>query len=99
MRPRAYPFLSNPAQVQGRLEGDLLTLWVDSDFTRVMVGKAATLRAVAAAAGAIVGQPVRCAVSVGVPPAPTPAAPGQEHDNLEDLLALGQRFDSIIIKE
>lgn len=94
-----YPFLSNPAQVQGRLEGDLLTLWVDSDFTRVMVGKAATLRAVAAAAGAIVGQPVRCAVSVGVPPAPTPAAPGQEHDNLEDLLALGQRFDSIIIKE
>ena len=94
-----YPFLSNPAQVQGRLEGDLLTLWVDSDFTRVMVGKAATLRAVAAAAGAIVGQPVRCAVSVGVPPAPTPAVPGQEHDNLEDLLALGQRFDSIIIKE
>ena len=42
---------------------------------------------------------VKTAVSVGVPPAPTPAAPGQEHDNLEDLLALGQRFDSIIIKE
>lgn len=94
-----YPFLSNPAQVQGRLEGDLLTLWVDSDFTRVMVGKAATLRAVAAAAGAIVGQPVRCAVSVGVPPAPAPMASAPEHDNLEDLLALGQQFDSIIIKE
>ena len=57
-----YPFLSNPAQVQGRLRRNLLTLWVDSDFTRVMVGKAATLRAVAAAAGAIVGarSAVRC---------------------------------------
>ena len=52
----SYPFLSDPAQVQGRLEGDLLTLWTDSDFTRAMVGKPATLRAVKAAAAAILGR-------------------------------------------
>ena len=101
--PMSYPFLSDPAQVQGRLEGDLLTLWTDSDFTRAMVGKPATLRAVKAAAAAILGREVRCTVSVGKAP-PVRAASGVSapaegtHDKLDDLLAAGRQYDSVIIR-
>lgn len=92
-----YPFLSNPAMVQGRLEGDRLTLWVDSDFTRNMVGKTTTLDAVRQTAGEVLGRTVRCTVSVGQAPSISAAGPGAEHDNLDDLVALGQQFDSIIV--
>ena len=76
-----YTFLTNPAMVQGRLEGGKLVLWVESDFVRSMVGKPAVLQAVAAAAQARLGLNVACAVSVGKPPevspgpASAPAAP------------------------
>ena len=96
--PAVYPFLSNPAAVQGRLENDLLTLWVDSEFTKNMVGGAAVLAELARLASNRTGSAVRCAVKVGKAPAEQQAAP-QEHDNLDDLLAMGQQFDNIIIEE
>lgn len=104
--PSVYPFLSNPAMVQGRLEGGLLTLWVDSEFTRGMVSKPQVLTAVTQGATAMVGSEVRCSVKIGVAPPVAPCAPPSsppqqqppERDNLDDLLAFGQQFDSIIIK-
>ncbi len=95
--PAVYPFLSNPAMVQGRLGGGVFTLWVDSEFTRGMVNKPDLTSAVEAAVSAAAGGPVRCAVKVGKAPAAQAAA--SERDNLDDLLAFGQQFDNIIIKE
>ena len=95
-----YPFLSNPSAVQGVLENGTLTLWVDTEFTKSMVGTAALLSALEQMAGNQTGGPVHCAVKVGTPPkaAERPQAPA-EHDNLDDLLAMGQQFDNIIIQE
>ncbi len=105
-----YTFLNNPSMVQGRLEGDALTLWVESEFVKNMVGKPAVLEAVGALASSMTGRTVRCTVSVGKPPALQPggaepvspaaesSAPA-EHDKLDDLMALGAQFDNIIIQE
>lgn len=96
--PAVYPFLSNPAAVQGRLEDGVLTLWVDNEFTKSMVGGAHILEELARLASEQTGSPVRCAVKVGKAPEQVPQAP-VEHDNLDDLLAMGQQFDNIIIEE
>lgn len=97
--PAVYPFLSNPAAVQGRLENDVLTLWVDNEFTKNMVGGAHILEELARLATEQTGSPVRCIVKVGKAPARTEAPSGAEHDNLDDLLAMGRQFDNIIIEE
>lgn len=98
--PAVYPFLSNPSAVQGILEDGVLTLWVDTDFTKSMVGTAAVLDSLERMAGTQIGQAVRCTVKVGAPPKVAPAAQQPaEHDHLEDLLAMGQQFDNIIIEE
>lgn len=96
--PAEYPFLSNPASVQGRIEDGVLTLWVIDEFIKDMVGKASILEELARLASTQVGKPVRCAVKVGKAPAEQ-AASQQKHDNLDDLLALGRQFDNIIIEE
>lgn len=96
--PAVYPFLSNPAAVQGRLEDGVLTLWVDNEFTKNMVGGAHILEELARLASEQTGKAVRCVVKVGRAPAQAPQAPA-EHDNLDDLLAMGQQFDNIIIEE
>ncbi len=99
--PAVYPFLSNPSAVRGVLEDGVLTLWVDTEFTKSMVGSAALLSALEQMTGTQTGTPVRCAVKVGTPPqsgGPTGAG-AAEHDNLDDLLAMGQQFDNIIIEE
>ena len=56
---------------------------------------------VQAQAQARTGGPVQVRVQVGKAPAEgsAPGAPAAEHDNLDDLLALGRQFDNIIIKE
>ena len=98
-----YTFLANPAMVQGRAEGNMLTLYAESDFTRSMINKPGILSAVAQAASARLGGQMRVTVTVGqAPPAASaPAAPAADppaHDKLDDLLAFGQQFDNIIIK-
>ena len=100
--PAVYPFLSNPAMVQGRLEDGVLTLWVKDEFTKSMVGGASILEELGRLASAQTGVPARCAVKVGkAPAAPAAAAPAQaaEHDKLDDLLAFSRQFDNIIIQE
>ncbi|OUO40029.1 DNA polymerase III subunit gamma/tau [Flavonifractor sp. An306] len=96
--PAEYPFLSNPASVQGRIEDGVLTLWVIDEFIKDMVGKASILEELARLASTQIGKPVRCAVKVGKAPAEQVDA-RQKHDNLDDLLALGRQFDNIIIEE
>ena len=98
-----YTFLANPAMVQGRAEGNMLTLYAESDFTRSMINKPGILSVVAQAASARLGGQMRVTVTVGqAPPAASaPAAPAADppaHDKLADLLAFGQQFDNIIIK-
>ena len=98
-----YTFLANPAMVQGRAEGNMLTLYAESDFTRSMINKPGILSVVAQAASARLGGQMRVTVTVGqAPPAASaPAAPAADppaHDKLDDLLAFGQQFDNIIIK-
>ena len=100
-----YTFLNNPTMVQGRLEGDTLTLWVESEFVKSMVGKPAVLETVSTVTATMTGGTVRCTVSVGKPPAvrtksASPAEEGPaERDRLDDLMALGAQFDNIIIQE
>ena len=98
-----YTFLANPAMVQGRAEGNMLTLYAESDFTRSMINKPGILSVVAQAASARLGGQMRVTVTVGqAPPAASapvaPAADPPAHDKLDDLLAFGQQFDNIIIK-
>lgn len=96
--PAEYPFLSNPASVQGRIADGVLTLWVVDEFIKDMVGKNSILEELARLASSQVGNPVRCVIKVGKAPEEEPAL-GQEHDNLDDLLAMGQQFGNIIIEE
>ncbi|MEA4955768.1 MAG: DNA polymerase III subunit gamma/tau [Pseudoflavonifractor sp.] len=92
-----YSFLSNPVMVKGTLDSPVLTLWAQNDFVKNMVSKPGILAAVEKAAGLLPGAPYRAVVTVGEPLA---AAPGFESgDKLEELLAMGQQFDNIIIKE
>lgn len=103
-----YMFLK---KAQGRVEDGVLSLYVDSDFTRAMVNKPVVTDPVLAAAQVLLGAVHRVAVVVGVPPSANPAspvripaeepapAPAEAVDKLDELLAMGRQFDNIIIKE
>ena len=102
-----YPYLSNPEAVQGRLTGEKLTLWVDSEFTRMLISRPNVLAQVARAAESILGHPVHCTAAVGSAPAPggdapgapaPAAAPAAETDALDDLVEAGRGFDNVTIR-
>ncbi|HJC40840.1 MAG TPA: DNA polymerase III subunit gamma/tau [Candidatus Intestinimonas pullistercoris] len=97
----AWSFLGNAGMVQGSWSGSTLTLWVDDELVKGVVSRPAVLEAVQAQAQARTGGPVQVRVQVGKAPAEgsAPGASAAEHDNLDDLLALGRQFDNIIIKE
>ena len=94
-----YSFLSNPAMVKGTADGPILTLWAQSDFVKNMISKPGILAAVENAAKLLPGGPYRVVVTIGAPPAPVTAAPAGGGDKLDELLALGEQFDNIIIEE
>lgn len=107
-----YSFLSNPAMVRGTTDGSLLTLWAQNDFVKSMISKPGIVAIVEKAAQALPGAPYRVAVTVGTPPAgaDVPAAPSannapveepedEDHDRLDDLLALGDELGGIITTE
>lgn len=92
----AWSFLGNSSMVQGHLEPGVLTLWVDDELVKGVVSRPAVLEAIRVLAQAKLGEAVRVQVRVGKPPA---GASASTHDNLDDLLAMGRRFDNITIKE
>ena len=82
--------------VQGSLESGVLTLWVDDELVKGVVSRPAVLETIRTLAQARLGGPVRVQAKVGKAPA---GGAETAHDNLDDLLAMGQRFDNITIKE
>lgn len=104
--PSVLPYLNNPAKVTGVWKNGLLTLWVDSEFTRSMLNKPAVLEGLTAAAAALFGGQPKVSVVTGQPPAREKAAPRppeqerppqQEGDALDELLAFGE-YDNIVIQ-
>ena len=94
--------------MQGRLEQNILTLWVENDFIKTMVSTPGLLDTLGSLASAQTGCSVRCSVKISqAPPAsvqpapaqPGPAAPPPEHDKLDDLLALGAQLGGIVVEE
>lgn len=90
----------------GRVEEGTLNLYVDTDFTRNMLNKPTVMEPLTAGADAILGENHRVAFVVGEAPAasaasvPSPAAaPSESGDALDDLLAMSQQFDNIIVTE
>ena len=94
-----YTFLADPDMAVGILQNGVLDVWTDSDFVKGMLEKPSVLDPMTAAAQAVAGSPVRIYVKVGKPSSPPAPAGAPEHDNLDDLLALGRQFDNIDIKE
>ena len=92
----AWSFLGNTGMVQGSLENGVLTLWVDDELVKGVVSRPAVLETIRTLAQARLSGPVRVQAKVGKAPAGGAEA---AHDNLDDLLAMGQRFDNITIKE
>ena len=92
----AWSFLGNAGMVHGVLEGGVLTLWVDDELVKGVVSRPAVMETIRTLAQARLGGPVRIQAKVGKAPAGE-AEP--VHDKLDDLLAMGQRFDNITIKE
>ena len=104
--PSVLPYLNNPAKVTGVWKNGLLTLWVDTEFTRSMLNKPAILEGLAQAASDTFGTQARVSVVTGKAPAedsvpapvPAPAAEQSAPDALDELLAFGAQFDNIIIQ-
>lgn len=102
------PYFNNQAKVVGTWKPGVLTLWVDTEFTKNMLSKPTVTGPLAQAAQARFETPVRIELKVGKPteqaqpqaaPAaqPAPAAPEQE-DPMKELLAFGEQFDNIVIQ-
>ena len=104
--PSVIPYLHNPDKVAGVWKNGMLTLWVDSEFTRSMLNKPAVLEGLAGAAAAVFGGAPQVSVVTGKPPAegdtpPQPPAPQEAPpagDALDELLAFGGQFDNIVIQ-
>lgn len=98
--PTVMPYLNNSAKVTGVWKNGMLTLWVDSEFTRSMLNKPAVLEKLARAAADTFGGQARVSVVTGTPPPAEPAAsaPAPEKDPLDDLLSFGGQFDNITIQ-
>ena len=92
----AWSFLGNSSMVQGHLEPGVLTLWVDDELVKGVVSRPAVLEAIRVLAQTKLGEAVRVQARVGKSSA---GASVSTHDNLDDLLAMGRRFDNITIKE
>jgi len=67
-----------------------------SDLVKGVVSRPAVLEAIRVLAQAKLGEAVRVQARVGKSSA---GASVSTHDNLDDLLAMGRRFDNITIKE
>ncbi len=95
--PSVYPYLNNSGKVAGVWKNGLLTLWVDSEFTRTMLNKPQVLEELAKAAAAAFGGQPRVSVVTGKPPEEGAPAREPRRDALDELTAFG-KFDNITIQ-
>ena len=95
--PSVLPLLHNPSKVTGVWKNQLLTLWVDSEFTRERLNRPAVLQPISQAAAEFFGTPpAQLSVAVGQPPAE--AASSGKRDALDDLLAFSAQYDNIKVQ-
>lgn len=92
----------NPEKTVGTWKNGVLTLWVDSAFTKAMLNKPNITEVLAQAAGQRFGGQARVAFQIGKP-SPEDLGSGQapeagQRDALDALLEFGEQFDNIIIK-
>ncbi|MBU5434426.1 DNA polymerase III subunit gamma/tau [Pseudoflavonifractor sp. MSJ-37] len=102
------PQLTDPAKVEGRLDGDHIVLWCADEMTKGLMSLPQVGASLTKAASGVTGRTIQCVVKEGkAPPEETAAVPASvpapsetapDHDALDDLLAAGERYDSIIIK-
>ncbi len=103
-----FPYLNNANKVTGVWKNGSLTLWTDTEFTRSMLNKPAVLHALTQAAQASFGgSPAVSVVTGKAPPqeaqpepmsaAPAPAQTAEQKQALDQLLAMGEQFDNIVI--
>ena len=100
--PSTGPYLVNPEKTVGTWKNGVLTLWVDSAFTKAMLNKPNITEVLAQAAGQRFGGQARVAFQIGKP-SPEDLGTGQapeagQRDALDALLEFGEQFDNIIIK-
>jgi len=95
--PSVYPYLNNPNKVAGVWKNGLLTLWVDSEFTRSMLNKPPVLEGLKKAAAAAFGGEPQVSVVTGKPPEEPMEGPPVQKDALDELTAFG-KFDNITIQ-
>ena len=103
--PSVMPYFNNPDKVTGTWKPGVLTLWVESEFTKTMLNKPMVVEPLTQAAQARFGGPARVEFKVGKAPKDVPAAPSQPaaassstEDALNALLAFGEQFDNIVIQ-
>ena len=95
---------SNPAQLFGRLDGEVLHLYVDvsgSEINYNLVARPKNLKLVEELCAGITGGNVRCRVERGLPPEAAealPAAPEPPPDSFEALLSLSA-LDGVTIED
>lgn len=103
-----FPYLNNANKVTGVWKNGSLTLWTDTEFTRSMLNKPAVLHALTQAAQASFGGSPAVSVVTGeappqeaqpepAPAAPAPAQTAEQKQALDQLLAMGEQFDNIVI--
>ena len=92
MGPGTFALLSNPKTTVGRLEGDLLTLYLKDDFARKAVDKPDLLDKIGGIVSERRGSTVRVRVTVGEPSTGVPVAqPEEKADPLAELVAFGRQ--------
>ena len=98
-----FVFIGNPDMVAGRVAGDTVTLWADTDFTKSLISTPELLRQVEEIAGRALGRAVHAGVKVGSPPpesaSAAPSAPPSPpaSDGFEDLLDELSGLDNVTI--
>lgn len=107
--PSVMPYLNNREKVTGTWRTGVLTLWVDTDFTKQMLGKPAAVKGLTKAAQERFGAETRVELKVGKPPRQIPAqkaelsavqekaAADERTEAFNALLAFGEQFDNIVI--
>lgn len=100
--PMLLSFLRKPGTVTGVFGENVLTLWVDSDFTQGILSKPDTKTFLERSAESYTGHPRRVLIKVGQPGpedlAPAPVTPAPQEDPFRDLMERSRPYDNFTVK-